>query len=371
MATMSYIPDQNWQKLLTDAIVIGGGIIGLCSATAVAKRGLSVALVSEPRVGEASAAAAGMLAPSVEKSSGPAHRFALAARDFYPSYLEELAEATGIRVPLNRLGVLQVALTEKGVKGLRKGMATGSEWIDRPGLARLEPTLGHAMGAVLNLDDGSVDNVILLAALEELVNRTDHIVRVDTSATRISADETSVSVELTSGETLSASHAVIAPGAWGGHLAGASYLSAVAPSRGQMVSYDAIGLRHVTYGPRGYLVPRTAGTLVAGSTMEAVGFAAGTTPEGIARVRSAAEEIAPALAVGTVNATWAGLRPVTPDMLPILGRDPAQPRIVYSCGHSRNGILLAPLSGETVAALITEEPLLHDLSQFHPARFSG
>jgi glycine oxidase len=164
---------------------------------------------------------------------------------------------------------------------------------------------------------------------------------------------------------------VLSPGAWGASIRGAELLSAVKPNRGQMVSYDAIGLRHVTYGPRGYLVPRTAGTIVAGATMEDVGFDSSTTPEGLARVRSAAEEIAPALAVGTVNASWAGLRPVTPDMLPLLGPDPSNPRIVYACGHSRNGILLAPLTGETVAALVTEEPMSHDLSQFHPARFSG
>lgn len=354
-----------------DVIVIGGGIIGLCSATAAARRGLTVSLVSQHREGAASAAAAGMLAPSVEKSSGPAHRFAVAARDFYPTYLEELAELTGIRVPLNRLGVLQVALSEKGVSGLRKSASPETEWIERSELARLEPTLGHALGALLNPEDGSVDNVILLAALEELVNRSDHIVRVDASAVQISASETSVTASLSTGETLAAGHAVIAPGAWGGQLPGAGYLSAVEPSRGQIVSYDAIGLRHVTYGPRGYLVPRTAGTMLAGSTMESVGFSPGTTPEGLARVRSAAEEIAPALAIGIVNATWAGLRPVTPDMLPILGPDPSNGRVVYSCGHSRNGILLAPLSGEMVAGMITEEPLLHDLSQFHPARFSG
>jgi glycine oxidase len=105
--------------------------------------------------------------------------------------------------------------------------------------------------------------------------------------------------------------------------------------------------------------------------MEQVGFDSDTTPEGLAKVRSAAEEIAPGVAVARVNASWAGLRPVTPDMLPILGLDPANERIVYACGHSRNGILLAPLSGETVAELVTEEPVSHDLSQFHPARFSG
>src|SRR5688500_2128988 len=138
--------------MTADVIVVGGGIIGLCCATSIARRGLSVTLVSEPRSGEASAAAAGMLAPSVEKSSGPAHRFAIAARDFFPSYLEELAEETGIRVPLNRLGVLQVALTEKGVQGLRKTAGAGSQWLDRSELWSLEPTLGHALGAVHNPD---------------------------------------------------------------------------------------------------------------------------------------------------------------------------------------------------------------------------
>ena len=355
----------------TDVVVIGGGIIGLSSATAIARRGLRVALVSEPRTGEASAAAAGMLAPSVEKSSGPAHRFAIAARDMYPAYLEDLADLTGIRVPLNRLGVLQIALSSRGVTGLRKTAPADSEWVDRSELAKLEPTLGHALGAVLNANDGSVDNVMLLSALEELAAREKLITRISDAGTELTHDQVSVQVTLASGTTISASHVVLSPGAWGASIRGAELLSAVKPNRGQMVSYDAIGLRHVTYGPRGYLVPRTAGTIVAGATMEDVGFDSSTTPEGLARVRSAAEEIAPALAVGTVNASWAGLRPVTPDMLPLLGPDPSNPRIVYACGHSRNGILLAPLTGETVAALVTEEPMSHDLSQFHPARFSG
>ena len=103
-----------------DTIVIGGGVVGLCTARAIATRGRSVVVVSEHRPGEASRAAAGMLAPSVEQSDGPAHDFGIAARDFYPDYLETLADETGIRVPLNRLGILQVALTEKGEKGLRK-----------------------------------------------------------------------------------------------------------------------------------------------------------------------------------------------------------------------------------------------------------
>jgi glycine oxidase len=310
-----------------------------------------------------------MLAPSVEKSSGAAHRFAIAARDFFPAYLEELADATGIRVPLNRLGVLQVALTERGVKGLTKEIPEGSAWIDRAELARLEPALGHGLGAVFNPDDGCVDNVMLLTALEALASSGRQVDRVHDSAVSVDPGESLVEVELASGTTLSAPHVVVAPGAWGATIRGAAGLVGVTPSRGQMVSYNFTALRHVTYGPRGYLVPRTGGTVIAGSTMESVGFECRTTPEGIAKIRSAAEEIAPALAISPIGAAWAGLRPVTPDLLPILGPDPSNPRLIYCCGHSRNGILLSGLSGEVVAGIITEEPILHDLSQFHPARF--
>jgi glycine oxidase len=105
--------------------------------------------------------------------------------------------------------------------------------------------------------------------------------------------------------------------------------------------------------------------------MENVGFDSRTTDEGVARVRSAAEEIAPALSVARVQRAWAGLRPVTPDLLPILGRDPKSPALIYSCGHSRNGILLAPLSADVVASFVSGEDCRYDLSQFRPDRFQG
>ena len=97
-----------------DVFVVGGGIIGLCCAASLARRGKNVLIVSTPQAGEASRAAAGMLAPSVEQSSGPAHEFAVAGRDYYPEFLDWLADDTGIRVPLNRLGILQVAVGEVG-----------------------------------------------------------------------------------------------------------------------------------------------------------------------------------------------------------------------------------------------------------------
>ncbi len=351
-----------------DVIVVGTGIIGLCSAAAIAATGMSVVLVGEHRNGEASPAAAGMLVPSVEKSEGPAHDFAIASRDLYPSYLEELADAVGIRVPLNRLGALQVALSGKGVKGLRKTASAASQWLDRAELAHLEPTLGHAMGAVMNPEDGAVDNVILMSALNEQVNSLLAITRQTGSVHGVEAMPGSVVVRLADGSQLFGSHVVLAPGAWGASISGAPALKALAPTRGQLVAFPSLGLRHVTYGPRGYLVPR-GGSTIAGSTMENAGFDAVTTLEGLARVTSAATEIAPALGLLTPTSSWAGLRPVTPDMLPLLGPDPEHPEIVYAAGHSRNGILLAPLSGKTVAEIVSGKTPAFDLSQFRPDRF--
>ncbi len=335
---------------------------------AVAKRGLTVALLADRRPGEASPAAAGMLAPSVERASGPAHDFAIAARDRYPAYIEFLKERTGILVPLNRLGILQLALSEKGIKGLKRTALPSSSWIDANALRELEPSLSHGLGAMFSPSDGAVDNSILLQALERLVASSGRITRLEDSATAIEPAPASCAVRTRSGLRLAARRVVLAAGAWTGGIAGARFAEKVAPARGQLVLYPVSPLRHVVYGPRGYVVPRGDGT-IGGSTMENTGFDAGVTPAGVRKVRDAAEEICPSLAAIGEAKSWAGLRPVTPDMLPILGHDPEHPSVIYACGHSRNGVLLAPLTGDVVADLVTGSTLSHDLSQFRPARF--
>jgi glycine oxidase len=318
--------------------------------------------------GEASPAAAGMLAPSVERATGPAHDFGIAARDRYPSYIEFLAERTGIRVPLNRLGILQVALSEKGIRGLHKTALATTSWLDSRDLQAIEPSLSHALGAMLNPDDGAVDNVALLAALHRLVSASSRIETVQDLVTVIDADTKSGTVTTKSRATYSARRVVLAAGAWVGQLAGARFARAVQPARGQLVSYPTSPLRHVAYGPRGYVVPRGDHT-IGGSTMESVGFDTSTTSEGVKKVRAASEEICPRLSASERPTAWAGLRPVTPDMLPILGADPERPALVYACGHSRNGVLMAPLTGDIIADLVTGTPLSRDLAQFRPDRF--
>jgi glycine oxidase len=352
----------------TEAIVVGGGLIGLTAAVALAERKVPVTVIAQHNPGEASPAAAGMLAPSVERASGPAHDFAIAARDRYPAYVSFLAERTGVIVPLNRLGILQVALSPRGVKGLAKTALPTSRWLDPKELSEIEPALSHAMGAMYNPDDGAVDNTILLDALRKYLAATKSITTVDDTVLAIETKESSAAVTTKSGKRYEADRVVLAAGAWVGGIQGASLAQAVKPARGQLIAYASTPLRHVAYGPRGYLVPRGDST-IGGSTMEDVGFDATTTHEGVRKIRSAVLEICPALSASSEDRTWAGLRPVTPDMLPMIGPDPEHQSLIYACGHSRNGVLMAPLTGDVIADLVTATPLSHDLSQFRPDRF--
>jgi len=162
---------------------------------------------------------------------------------------------------------------------------------------------------------------------------------------------------------------VLAAGAWTPAVEGLPRALPVQPVRGQILSLAGSPLRHVTYGAGGYAVPRGDGRTLVGATMERVEFDASVTEAGLAQVRATAAAICPALADRRMLNGWAGLRPVTPDSLPILGRDPDFAALVYACGHSRNGVLLAPLTGAVVADMVQGRAPAHDVTPFRPDRF--
>lgn len=356
-----------------DVIVVGGGGVGLAAALAAARRGLSVVLVAEHRAGEAFPAAAGILAPPslemCERSpAGPEHTFSLAARDRYPSYLTELAEQSGIAVPLNRLGLLHVVLDEVAAARHALVAIPGADWLDRAALASLEPALGHAPGARLFHDDGSVDNVTLLNAMEVAVARSARIRHTHSPARAINVERHGVTCETTDGKRVKGGHLVLAAGAWAPLISGLPRPLPVQPLKGQMISLATSPLRHVAYGDDGYLVPRGDMTLV-GATMERAEFEVSTTPEAVADLKATAASLCPALAPLPVARAWAGLRPVTPDFLPIIGEDPDYPTLIYACGHSRNGVLMAPLTGDCVGALLVGSAPPASLAAFGIERF--
>ncbi len=348
-----------------DLIVIGGGGVGLASALAAAESGLTVLLVARHREGEAFPAAAGILGPSIELANheiaGAEHAFAVAARDRYPTYLAQLEDRSGVTVPLNRLGILQVNEAAR--------VPPGATWLDRPALGALEPALAGAAGAWFYPDDGAVDNVAMLRALEAAVARSSRIRQVGALARAVAFDGDGVVCETTHDSRHEAGQLVLAAGAWSPLIEGLPRALPVEPLRGQMLSLDIGPLTRVVYGPDGYLVPRGGQTLV-GATMEQVAFDVSTTESGLANLRRGAVALCPALAQGRVDRAWAGLRPVSPDFLPIIGRDPEFPTLIYACGHSRNGVLMAPLTADCVAAIALGQAPPADLSPFGIGRFS-
>ena len=352
-----------------DVIVIGAGLIGLACAAAIAERGFRVQLIGQQRAGEASLAAAGILAPSIERAEGPGTDFAAAARDRYPQYVAWLRERTGIDVPLNRDGIIQVAINEAAVRGLKRAMPDDARWLDRRELVELEPALGHGLGGVLHARDGAVDNVMLYQALRAVVASHPRVVFTDDLISQITFAPFVVATGR-SGSSYFAERAVLAAGAWSATIAGLPRALPIEPVRGQMLAYDGAPLQRVVYGPTGYVVPRTTGRTLVGATMERAGFESITTPQGIERLKRTAREIIPEFSRLEPVEAWAGLRPISIDLQPILGLDPEEERLIYATGHSRNGVLMTPLTADCIAATLAGEPLPADVSAFSVARFS-
>jgi len=352
-----------------DVLVVGSGLIGLACGAAAAQRGFRVRIVGEPRVGAASLAAAGLLAPSIERADGHASDFATVARDRYPTYLEWLRERTGLEVPLNRDGIIQVALNEAGVRGLQRAKPAEAEWLGARELAELEPALSHALGGVLHPLDGSVDNVRLFEALRAAIDGLTGVTIVADTVTELRFAGR-VEALGRSGSLYTAEMAVLAAGAWSATITGLPRAIPVEPVRGQMIAYLGSPLRRAVYGPTGYVVPRASGRTLVGATTERAGFESITTPEGIAKLARTAAEILPPFANMHPCDAWAGLRPISADLQPILGADPDEPRLLYATGHSRNGVLMTPLTGDCVGALLAGEPPPVDIREFSIARFA-
>ena len=352
-----------------DVIVVGAGIIGLSCATAIAREGRRILVISSAEEGSATAASAGIVAPSVGSAPPAARALGVASRDMYPEFLRSLEGRTGLHVALDRSGVLEVAFEQSDADALLTGIGSGTVWLDSHQVRALEPSLAPTTGAALHEDDGAVDSRALLNAVGADAAR-DRRVRIEEDRVMRVDPGRAIAVHLRSGRRIEASQVVVAAGAWASSIAGLPHKLPIEPVRGQMLSFPGPRVRHVVMGPQGYLVPR-GGELLVGSTMERAGFDAGTTDEGARLLSQVARELVPALADQPVLAHWAGLRPMTPDLLPIVGAARNCPGLIYACGHSRNGVLLAPLTARVVADLVARGTTSIDVAAYAPARLGA
>ena len=363
----------------SEIIIVGAGAVGAACARELAARGREV-LIIEPgtEMGQAWRAAAGMLAPQIEADgSDPLLRLALQARDHYDVLAAELGETTGIDLGLWREGIARVAFDQPEAESLRrkvewqKSQGLESEWLSQPELRDRWPWLGPAVGALWAPQDGALDPGRLVEALLKDARRrgasviTDRIVGVQSVGS-------SVSGVIGEREHYGASQVVIAAGAWAGQIRGLPRTIPVQPVRGQMAAlpWPPTMARAIVYHEDSYLVAR-GGEAILGSTMEYAGFDPAVTSAGLAQIFASVLAFCPGLVRSKVRRTWAGLRPVMPDGRPVLGEEPRLQGLWYACGHGRNGILLAGLTGVIIARLICGERVGFELRDLGPERFES
>jgi glycine oxidase len=348
-----------------DVIVIGGGIIGLSLSIELRKQGASVLVVERGEPGrEASQAAGGMLANCGDETSALLQAPATASANMYPEFVHELQDESGVNVDLRANGTL--LFPAPGHAGEK---IPGAHPLSRP-LADLEPALASQQRDVFFLKERSVcPRALTEAALKAAKHRG---VDISSGATVVSVDlsDGNAAGVTTTKTSYRAPTVVNCAGAWAGQIP--PYDFPVRPVKGQMLCFampsrDLLG--HVVRSPEIYLIPRSDGRLLAGATVEEAGYDKRTVAETIQRMQHAAVALLPALENARLLKAWAGLRPGTPDNLPILGATPT-PGYHVATGHFRDGILLAPVTALLMAQLITGARPELDLAPFSMERFA-
>ena len=370
----------------TDVLIVGGGVAGCSVALDLLDRGIGVAVLEPHEEGPSTRAAAGMLTARYECSDDAALlRLGMRSRALHPRFLDRVARLSGTDPELRADGMLVANRDSDAEEEARRMVRWQAEVLGtaesgpEPRIlspdeaASRHPWASPGVDSYLWLPgESQVDAQALAAALPAAVRAAGGVVRRDAAAgLRIRAGR-AVGVETREGRPVDAGAVVVAAGAWSGRLRGLPRPVTVRPVRGQMLRLepDDEPPAPLLADHRGrYVVPRSDGTVVAGSTMEDAGFEVAVTAEGRSAIRDAAASLAPPLEEAPVVDEWAGLRPIAGDERPILGPDPEVEGLHYATGYGRNGVLLAPAAASAVAGRILDGGGGVDLEPFRPDRF--
>jgi glycine oxidase len=356
----------NAQVKTWDVIIIGGGIIGLSLSIALRKRGATVLVVERGEPGrEASHAAAGMLADSPLETPPILQPLATASARMYPEFVHELQDESGMDVDLRDQGAIFILSPERVY--------------DWPGLVRqyplpvvlmeLEPALANIDQPAIYLKERSLDPRALTSAALIAARHRGVDISSGTAVTALLMSNGRAAGVSTSNTSYDAPAVVNCAGAWAGQLP--PHRFPTRPVKGQMLSVAGASrnlVRHVIRAPEVYLVPRSDGRILIGATIEEAGYDKRTEVDTIQHMRQAAIHLVPALSQARMLEAWAGLRPGSPDNLPILGAT-RTPGYFVATGHFRDGILLAPITAQVMVQLITGAKPERDIAPFSPERF--
>lgn len=362
-----------------EVAIAGGGLIGGSIALELARAGLNVGVFDRQEPGkEASWAGAGILSPAPESAAMvPLVTLGKSSMALYPDFVRTVEEISGQRVGYRAKGTLQAIFTGAAreelstVIALHHGLGLKAEPLSAADARALEPSLSEDVeAAVLRPEEASIDNRALTQAVLEAARRSG--VQIF-SARGVKAvwrkDDRCAGLQVKD-EKIEAQWTVIAAGCHSASIEGVAAYARVRPAKGQMVALRAgdLKIERVLWSEKIYLVPRNDGRILAGATVEYAGFDKALTAGGIEQILSAAIELAPGLSEARVEETWAGLRPDSPDHLPILGPTDLD-GLLIATGHFRSGILLTPITARLVREWVTQQRACVDWDRFSPMRF--
>lgn len=338
-----------------DVIIAGAGLIGISIALELRASGADVLVLDRGTPGgEASSAAAGMLAAADPETPEPLRPMAIESARLYPAFVRKIEAASGMKVDFRRQGTIALGEHLEGTSDHRR---LSSEEVHQ-----LEPGIVTG-GSAFFIAEDSVDPALLTEAALTSAARAGVEIKAGANVRELLPRADGVHV-VTESEQFTAKSAVNCCGAWSG--------PPVKPRKGQMLYLQPHRpgiLEHVLRAPEVYIVPRSSGKILVGATVEDVGFDKSVENETIARLHQSACKYLPELAKAAIVNSWAGLRPGTPDDLPLIGPTD-QPGVFIASGHFRNGILLAPATAKIAADLIIGKAPAMDISAFSPQRFT-
>src|ERR1700739_910858 len=364
-----------------DAIIAGGGLIGSAIALELTRNDLRVALFDAREPGrEASWAGAGILSPAPENpgmiSMVPIGKASLA---LYPDFTAEVEERSGFPTGYRSKGTVEAIFSRHAreelntIIALHRGLGLKAEAISAQEARAMEPALSEEIeAAVLRPQEASVDNRLLTKALIKAAEKSGAEINAGARVERIWREGPQSLGAVVNGENISAKHTIIAAGSFSSQIAGAEKYAPVRPAKGQMVSLrcDAAKIERVLWSEKIYVVPRNDGRILCGAAVEFVGFDKTVTASGVRANLDGAIALAPVLASARIEETWAGLRPDTPDHMPILGPTELE-GLLIATGHFRSGVLLTPITAKLIGEFITEKTPSVDWEKFSPMRFQA